>query len=313
MSQEKITKIKRVSFLGYLFLLVIFCMNGHSFAAQTRIVEANVDNVIFTLEDVKQRDECEQEERDQDYSLQLYALNNKEKPIEMCVGTDYTFKTLIEEECLYREALNRGLDKNPEMQARLKTVSQLKKRIILSKELIKQEKASVTIAPGEIEYYYRMNAETFRGNQAWRVRLIVVPTEDDAKKVMVDILSGRDFGLLAQYYSIHPSRVNGGDLGYIKNEPVNGQMVFLPVFWRKVESLQQGEVSNYFVDYWGDYYIVKLEDFKKGDIRSFRETKEEIEHMLLGQALDERLNRLIFGSGAHVINVYREKIGSQKQ
>ena len=43
---------------------------------------------------------------------------------------------------------------------------------------------------------------------------ILVKTEDEAKKLLEEISSGKSFADLAEEYSLCPSGQNGGDLGY---------------------------------------------------------------------------------------------------
>ncbi|MBZ0165853.1 MAG: peptidyl-prolyl cis-trans isomerase, partial [Candidatus Omnitrophica bacterium] len=90
----------------------------------------------------------------------------------------------------------------------------------------------------------------------FKVREIVIKDKIKANEVLVDVLKGMDFAELAKLNSIGDTAKNGGDLGYITEEP------FLAMA-EQILALKPGETSNVFQGPNG-YYIILLEDMRGG-------------------------------------------------
>jgi len=95
-----------------------------------------------------------------------------------------------------------------------------------------------------------------------------VPTETEARGVLIQLLQGMDFASIARENSRSSSRGSGGDLGFITEEP-------FPQMGNALISLEIGDVSGVFKGPEG-YYIVKLEGKKEGEQISFDEIKDDI-------------------------------------
>ncbi len=100
-----------------------------------------------------------------------------------------------------------------------------------------------------------------------------VQVREDKKKKADEVLllaqQGDDFTELAKKYSEGPSGPGGGDLGFF------GRGAMVPTFDEAVFQLQPGEISGIVETQFG-YHIIKLEEVREGQTRSYDEVKEEI-------------------------------------
>ena len=71
-----------------------------------------------------------------------------------------------------------------------------------------------------------------------RVSAICVSTREKAVEILEALKVGVEFETLAARYSIHSSKSNGGDLGFISRRRLH------PSLEEKVFELKEGEVSN---------------------------------------------------------------------
>lgn len=78
--------------------------------------------------------------------------------------------------------------------------------------LLKDKIALVTEA--EVEAFYGVHREEFHTPARVKMRQIVVPTGEEARRVREEILVGLDFSEAARRYSTTPDAAHGGDLGY---------------------------------------------------------------------------------------------------
>ena len=113
---------------------------------------------------------------------------------------------LINTEMLYQEAIKEGLDKDPKLQEFIRNT--LVKQLV-AKEI--ESKAKVT--EQAIKDYYEKHKKNFT---PVRLSLIIVKTEEEARKVFAQLKKGEDFAVVAKKSSMAPDAAkNGGDLGYI--------------------------------------------------------------------------------------------------
>ncbi len=108
-----------------------------------------------------------------------------------------------------------------------------------------------------------------------------------ANQILTQIREGADFATLASELSEDPgSKINGGDLGFF----ARGQMV--KAFDDAAFSLEPGTVSELVKTEYG-YHIIRVEEHRDAQQRSFEETREEIAAELMGLEVARTENRAI--------------------
>ncbi|MFH1413922.1 MAG: peptidylprolyl isomerase [Candidatus Omnitrophota bacterium] len=224
---------------------------------------AKVNNLPITLEDLNEEIE---------YFNSLVEENNPEAKIttrEQKIS--YLKDELVRRMLLYQEALDRRLDSKDVVVMALEK----KKQELLVMELVREEAEKIKVTSKEIEDYYNLYKEQLKVPAERRVREIVVPTETEARDIMVQILQGANFAALAREKSKSPSAKDSGDLGFIQI----GQKFAKFDSVAFSESLEVGKVSNIFQGPSG-YYILKLEEQRGGEQRSLTEMWDDIERGL---------------------------------
>lgn len=177
---------------------------------------------------------------------------------------------LVKRELLYQEAMRKGLNKKQEVVDAIDDF----KREVLAAQLIDDETSNVKVEAKEIEDYYNTFKDEFTSPDERQVREIIVPTEDRARQILIELLNGQDFATLAMTDSISPSSKEGGDIGFIKKGEKQGR------YGEKIFVTEVGEISSVFKVPEG-HAVIKVEDKKGGESRSLSEAWNDIEEGLL--------------------------------
>jgi len=191
---------------------------------------------------------------------------------------------LINQQVLVLGAEETGLTRQKDIQAAVEEF----RRTLIVREVARQLVENIAMSDTEARAFYDENKEAMVGPAQWHVREIVVASKDEATNVLAEILKGAEFAEMAKQYSTGTTAAQGGDLGFITQEP-------FPQMGNALLPLEEGDVSGVFKGPEG-YYIVKLEEKKGGDPIGFDEIKDDIvqSQTLLAQqqVILEHLERL---------------------
>ncbi len=249
-------------------------------AAAQRVVKgtiiAKINDYPITLEDLNQEIDAYNSLVPPDKPEQ--KISTREQKIE------YLNKDLIRQILLYQEALRRGIDKNEDILRALEKT----KMNLLAMELAREEIANIDASPEEIEESYQLYKEQFKEPEERQIREIVVPTEQEAREILIQLLQGADFATKAIERSKSASAKNGGDLGFIQKNQKFPQ--FAAVAFS--DALEVGKISNIFKGPDG-YYIIKLEAKRGGKQKSLSEMQEDIKRGLIIYKQQDKINRLV--------------------
>jgi peptidyl-prolyl cis-trans isomerase C len=227
---------------------------------------ARINNRVITLEEFEQ----ELEQLPQPAKLQMVSEEGRKKLLQ----------ELINRELLLQEAKKKGFDKDEKVLANLE---RLKKGLIINAlgEELCTGKDEVT--DDEVMAYYQEHKEEFVLEEV-RVRHILVKTLEEAKEIKQRLHNGEDFITLARQYSIwKPSRIKGGDLGYIKRGMVHKSFEQAAFALKK-----RGELSDIVKTDFG-YNIIRLEDKIGPRQLTFSEVQEKIREFLVEKKRKEIL------------------------
>lgn len=206
---------------------------------------------------------------------------------------------LISQELLAQEARQRGLDRDPEVvkNIRKSTVE------ILDFSLLNDILRNVKVTPIEVESLYNNEYKnTLESIEQRKIREIVVNSKDKANDILVQLLTGSNFAALASQYSKAATANKGGDLGYLVRQP----NVKFNKFWEIALALDKGEVSSIFKGpEKNQYYIITVEDIKKGEVEPLSKVYNQLEFILTQQrnieAISELMNRLKTKFGSELV------------
>ena len=151
----------------------------------------------------------------------------------------------VETEMLYQEALRRGVDEDPRVRARIRTLEQ---EFLADHIAFLELRDRTVVTEKEIEAYFETHEQEYR--YEYRVSHILVSTLEEAQNVK-KLLERNSFAWIANRHSIDPVARRGGDLGYLSK----GNMI--PEFENAVFDMAPGEVSDIVKSDFG-YHIIKL-------------------------------------------------------
>lgn len=171
---------------------------------------------------------------------------------------------LVRQQLLVDEAEKSGLAKDKDV---VMAVEEFR-RTLLVRELASKIAKDITATPQEAEEYYNQNKQEFVSPGTWRLREIVVETEDAAKEILTELLKDADFAEMAKQRSKGRTAAEGGDVGEVSLFP-------FPQMESAVMSLDIGGVSGVIRGPDG-FYIVKVEDKKGGEQMEFEKITQDI-------------------------------------
>jgi len=177
---------------------------------------------------------------------------------------------LIQRQLLLQDALQKQLDKSPEVSAQLENI---KSTLLTQADLQSFLKANpVTDAELKAEYDSKVggsNATEYKASH------ILVKTEDEAKKLIAELDKGAKFADLANKHSLDAKdSQNGGELGWFSA----GQMV--EPFSAAVAKLEKGKYSKEPVKTQFGYHIILREDSRTQTPPPFDAVKEQLKPFL---------------------------------
>ncbi len=191
---------------------------------------------------------------------------------------------LTGQQLLVQDAEKTGLAQRKDIAKRVEDF----RRTELVKEMANKLTTGVEATEPEAEEYYKRNQRDFVEPAKWRVREIVVPTEDEAKAILVELYKGADFMEMVKQKSKSKSAWKKGDLGFLTTFD-------FPKMESVVKALEIGDISSVFKGPEG-FYIVKLEDKQGGEPKKFADIKDEVKKWLTflkqREAILDYLNKL---------------------
>jgi peptidyl-prolyl cis-trans isomerase C len=245
--------LKKLFFIAF-FVLSVLCFTSCDKTTPHNGQElARVNGHVITLEEFEQ----EMERLPESAKLQMISEEGRRKFLQ----------ELINQELLLQEAKKKGLDKNKEI---LANVEMLKKGLIISALGEELCVGKDEVSDDEVEAYYQENKKEFVLEKVW-IRHILLKTLDEAKEIKKRLNQGEDFVTLAKQYSIWPpTKMKGGDLGYIKRGMVHKSFEQAAFALKK-----QGDLSDIVKTEFG-YNIIRLEDKIGPRQLAFSEVQDEI-------------------------------------
>lgn len=190
----------------------------------------------------------------------------------------------VKEEMIIRmiavqEAEATGLDKKTEVAQEL----ELARQGILVRALLTNYIESNPISEKELKAQYDELKKAEADQKEYKVRHILVETEDEAKKLLADIKSKAiSFEEAAKSKSIDPgSGAKGGDLGWAPSD------IYVAEFGEAVQKQKKGELSQAPVQSDFGWHIIQVDDVRDVEFPEFEEVKPQIEEMQRKQQLSD--------------------------
>ncbi len=164
----------------------------------------------------------------------------------------------------------------------------VRENILLEKLITSQIYLPLKVSEKEITIYYQKHREEFKEPKRFRIRQILVESQEEAEEVLKALGKGEGFEELARKRSLSPDGERGGDMGYFALREMLAE-------WEEaIGRLSPGEVS-YPVESPYGWHIFKLEAIKSPRILSLKEAQERIKEKLLLERREEALREWLLG------------------
>ena len=188
-------------------------------------------------------------------------------------------ESLINLELLSRAALDKGLDKDPNLAAAL----DIRRKDQLAKAYLEDYIKAHPVSDAEIQATYD-KAKADAVEPEYRARHILVQTEAEAKKIIADLGKKAKFEDLAKKHSKDPgSAKNGGALDW------SDRRAFVPEFSEALAGLKKGETTKTPVKTQYGYHVIRLDDTRKPQMPPLDTVRGEIVKQLQQQRIRDAI------------------------
>lgn len=144
-------------------------------------------------------------------------------------------------------------------------------------------KASVVdpVSDADIKARYEKEIAAVPPEEEISARHILLKTEDEARAVIGELDSGKDFAELAKEKSTGPSAAQGGDLGFF----TKGRMV--PEFEAVAFTLKPGEYAKEPVQTQFGWHVIKVEERRETAPPAFEEVADQVRQVVMRERYGE--------------------------
>ncbi len=163
------------------------------------------------------------------------------------------------------EARSRGLQKDPEVAARI----ELQSMNVLAQSRIGQLVEDANIDEARLQAAYDAQYVT-DPKQEYKARHILLKTEEEAQGVIKQLEGGADFAELAKEKSTGPSASNGGDLGWFSRDAM------VQPFGDAVAGMAEGEFSKTPVQTQFGFHVILSEGSRSAPPPDFASVQESL-------------------------------------
>ncbi len=158
---------------------------------------------------------------------------------------------------------------------------------------LKNQYQNIKISDNQVKAFYEKNKDLyFKTTPKIKARHILVKSEKEAEKLINELkgLHGKaleeKFAKLAKEYSIGPSKVNGGELGWFNPK----QMV--PAFSKAAEKLKPGQITLKPVHTRFGYHVILVEGKQTNSYIPYEKVKLQIINYLKQLKLKDELQKI---------------------
>ncbi len=181
---------------------------------------------------------------------------------------------LIVRQVMVQEFSKLGLDKNPDA---ISGLSYVKENFLIDFLLRHHEqKHPITEEMIKVEYERQLSLIGEPGEaMQYFTRLIVLPTESEARAVIGELKKGADFAKIASAQSVDVTKKNAGELGWVLPAQV------LPAIGTVMVNLKEGTFSALPIQTSNGWYVIKVEEKRPFKIPSLEESRNVVVQTLL--------------------------------
>jgi peptidyl-prolyl cis-trans isomerase C len=189
---------------------------------------------------------------------------------------------MITQKAISTAARAQGLDRDPEVQARIRRAEE---------EALQQTLITRAIAPRLTEEAlrarYQREVAGRTAEEEVRARHILVPTEAEARTALAEARrAGADFAEVARRRSTGPGSREGGDLGFFKRADM------IPEFSEAAFAMQPGQISANPVRTQFGWHVIKVEERRAVPPPPFEEAREALRQTAFEEGVNAEVERI---------------------
>ena len=189
---------------------------------------------------------------------------------------------LINREIVAQEAVKKGLHKRPEVATQI----DLQRQAVLINAYLQDYLKAHPVSDDEVKKEYERVKES-AGTREYKVRHILVETEDEAKQIIAQVKKGASFEKLAGEKSKDQgSKGRGGDLDWAT--PAR----YVPAFGQAITKLKKGQMTEAPVQTQFGWHVIRLDDERPAKFPAFEEAKPQIEQQMRQQTVNKAFTDL---------------------
>ena len=160
------------------------------------------------------------------------------------------------------------------------------KEELLAKMYLMAEIAPKTESESVLKRAYDRYKSEFKKSKETRLWHIMVSSEKEAKQILKDLASGADFSKIATEKSIAPSKMQGGDEGYIPLDALKDSIK------KKLIPLRNGEVAKEPIQIDSQFHVFKVGDSRDSSPHAYEDVKPMLKQNLVQKAILDLIAKL---------------------
>jgi peptidyl-prolyl cis-trans isomerase C len=189
---------------------------------------------------------------------------------------------LINREIVAQEAVKKGLDKRAEVVTQI----DLQRQGVLINAYLQDYIKAHPVSDDDVKKEYE-RVKASAGGREYKVRHILVETEDEAKQIIAQLKKGASFEKLASEKSKDQgSKDRGGDLDWAT--PAR----YVPAFGQAITKLKKGQLTDAPVQTQFGWHVIRVDDERPSKFPPFEEVKPQIEQQLRQQTVNRAFTEL---------------------
>jgi peptidyl-prolyl cis-trans isomerase C len=189
---------------------------------------------------------------------------------------------LINREIVAQEAVKKGLDKRAEVVTQI----DLQRQGVLINAYLQDYIKAHPVSDDDVKKEYE-RVKASAGGREYKVRHILVETEDEAKQIIAQLKKGASFEKLAGEKSKDQgSKDRGGDLDWAT--PAR----YVPAFGQAITKLKKGQLTDAPVQTQFGWHVIRVDDERPSKFPAFDEVKPQIEQQLRQQTVNRAFTEL---------------------
>ncbi|MBW4093794.1 MAG: peptidylprolyl isomerase [Proteobacteria bacterium] len=183
---------------------------------------------------------------------------------------------MIDARALVIQARREKLEQTPAVQKQIAALTdQVLENALLTKEVAPQ----ITEAALKAKFDKTMAGKP--GAEEVHARHILVPTKQEAEKIIAQLNKGANFAALAKKYSKDPGAADGGDLGFFKKDEM------VPAFADAAFALKPGEYTKTPVHTQFGWHVIQVLGRRRAPAPTFAQAEPALRQQMLKNAVEK--------------------------